>query len=124
MMAGNDWHFLLAGDVGARVAACLSRRRIEYSNGVIWLNRIPQGVFELGKFLLVSRKLADTHEINTLYPRNGETTYEFKATRLEWARQNYREWKWASEELERFLRSVTSVPGRGSAQKRKRPGPP
>ena len=110
MIAGNDWDFLLAGDVGSRVAACLSRRRIEYSNGVIWLNRIPEGVFELGKFFLVSRAVADTQVINKLYPRFGEPTYEFKATivhvRMEWARHCYREWEWAWEEFRDYLRSV------------------
>ena len=131
MIAGNDWDFLLAGDVGTRVAACLSRRRIECLERpegqpcgewchlahmcpalcqgycIFQLGTILEGVFELGKFFFASRRATDTQVINKLYPRFGEPTYEFKATivylRMEWARLCYREWKFAWDEFDHWM---------------------
>ena len=135
MIASNDWDFSLAGDLLEQVIACLSRRRIEclervdgqpcgnwprraalcpalcQGYGIFQQGTIPGGVFDLGKFLLVNRRIADRQVILKLYPRNGEPTYEFEATivhvRMERARHCYREWKWAWEEFRDYLRSVS-----------------
>ena len=177
MAAGHDWHSRLAGDVCSRVAACLAWRRVEClkrpeKKYFIWAIRmctIPEGIYELGKLFLASRRIAGTCSIHKLYPRYGKPTYEIKATIVhvmtDWARHCYLEWKWAWEEFEARWRSTraecspcplvrngvqcgspctahkygaanaycshslprvqvhewTSVPGQGSAQKRKRP---
>ena len=141
MIADDGWDGLLAGWYGTRVAAYLSRRRIECLERpegqpcgewchlahmcpalcqgycIFQLGTIPEGVFELGKFFLVSRRIADTQVIDKLYPRSGEPTYEFKPTtvhvRMELARHCYREWEFAWKEFDDFMAGECDVDSNG-----------
>ena len=76
------------------------------------MDRIPEGVYELGKFLLVSKSVADTRVIQKLYPRYGEPTYEFRPTnvhvRMDLARSWYREWHHAWSDLREGSEDVST----------------